>query len=149
VAWEHTTWVFENASHARTIRTMCNYISGDEFYTYRYRTQQQYGGALYNGRNGFRFAGFAVRFWEPGIHADWGGELTAPWPAVVAALGIVPVWRLRSLLRTRRQFQQGLCRACGYDLRGTPDRCPECGTFAVRANLTESSSCVETRGSTA
>jgi hypothetical protein len=53
----------------------------------------------------------------------------------------IPIWFLfllsmtgptihgRVFIRARRQ-KRGRCAACGYDLRATPERCPECGRVA-------------------
>ena len=50
--------------------------------------------------------------------------------ALLLALGI-PAWRADVWLRWRiRERRRGRCAACGYDLRATPERCPECGRLA-------------------
>ena len=51
------------------------------------------------------------------------------WLAAVIT-GLLPAVRLRVFLRQRarsRRQKIGSCPRCGYDLRATPDRCPECG----------------------
>ena len=48
----------------------------------------------------------------------------------VVPFGILPSFWLRSSMRSRRgrlRRQAGLCHSCGYDIRATPARCPECG----------------------
>jgi hypothetical protein len=67
---------------------------------------------------------------SPGIVHSW---LSAGIPhALVAALAmILPAVKTWSRLRRRRRHRVGLCPQCGYDLRATPRRCPECGIEAA------------------
>jgi hypothetical protein len=53
-------------------------------------------------------------------------------PIVVPAS--IPLWHaLLKMQRRRRRRAAGLCEECGYDLRGSGERCPECGTLRGRS----------------
>src|SRR3954466_6321142 len=65
----------------------------------------------------------------------------APFWSLVAAPALLPIgWtplRIRARRHRCRQLSAGLCPACGYDLRATPDRCPECGGAAAGKQAAE------------
>jgi hypothetical protein len=76
------------------------------------------GGFFYRAIYGVSWTGFTIPLWK-----------------LVIIFCLYPCGRLfdmaLSARRDRQKRRQGFCAICGYDLRATPDRCPECGTIPM------------------
>jgi hypothetical protein len=64
--------------------------------------------------------------------ARWSASL-ALICALAATLPVTWFARVGFAWRHRRRLLHGLCITCGYDLRASPERCPECGRAASDA----------------
>ena len=74
-------------------------------------------------------AGFFLgRYREPVLKMT-GWEVHCPHWFLLTLFASLPSIRFYRRLRHRRLALIGHCRKCGYDLRATPDRCPECGAI--------------------
>jgi hypothetical protein len=87
---------------------------------------------------GFAFTTYGYTFWpypksSPGPYAPtsvMNRVVMVPWYATLLLTAALPATRLRRLLHRRRRLRDGACAACGYDLRATPGKCPECGSVS-------------------
>ena len=70
------------------------------------------------------------------VHSQSGNEvrfLAVPLWGPAALSAILPAVWISRRVRTRRRRRLGSCPDCGYDLRATRDRCPECGAVPAGA----------------
>ena len=79
-------------------------------------------------RNGFGFEYVATGGGPYGMQT-----LSVPYWFLVALTMLAPLAWLMRWRRRRHRRRTGLCPVCGYDLRASPDRCPECGAHVESA----------------
>jgi len=82
-----------------------------------------------NGRHGFFWLNGSFPQDPPGkneIELTFRAAGAPMWALAVPLLLPLPILLLRAARRSRRR-RRGMCIRCGYDLRASPERCPECG----------------------
>jgi hypothetical protein len=85
------------------------------------------------------FAGFGFRI----LRRDGPETLRVYWVPMwflAGLFGVLPAMRAWSIVRGHKRRRAQSCPTCGYDLRATPDRCPECG--AVQAGSRRAVKCL-------
>jgi hypothetical protein len=86
------------------------------------------------GRRYWRWGGFifirdTLRYADDAYRYDLYA-FTVPYWAVALAASLLPGALAARRVSRRSNRSAGACPACGYDLRATPGRCPECGRVA-------------------
>ena len=87
------------------------------------------------------FAGF--EWTDLNFKSSYPGFIAVPYWFITSILAAISLW---AILRRRSQRERSLpghCRVCGYDLRGSHGKCPECGHDPALPADTTSAAAIE------
>ena len=142
VTHETSAWVVSAVSHLWFSYVTLN-DSRPEGTEFRWTLNTRLGEELYPGDGGHHyFLGFTTEAYAAGFDATTSDGTRVHRSGVQHMLG-VPCWFFVAVfailtalargiwLRSSVRRSRSLCSVCGYDLRATPQRCPECGNVAV------------------
>jgi hypothetical protein len=68
-----------------------------------------------------------ILHWEPKTTEWYTRAIAIHWGLLTLAFGIFPAIHMVRAARARQKLRENYCQNCGYDMRATPQRCPECG----------------------
>ena len=73
--------------------------------------------------------GLSYRWYYWDVEINVSQIMRVPWGALTLPLLILPIYWLwkRMLYRQWERSRVRVCKRCGYDLRASTGRCPECG----------------------
>ena len=121
--WGASYWGFFWRSHDHTI-FFGTYEGAVQFALLEFPSSQEMGTGWH------RWGKLSTRTdWVPRI--EWRNSYTLlilPFWVIMILFSIAPVYVITPVYRRRRRKNLGLCLKCGYDIRASEERCPECGT---------------------
>ena len=72
--------------------------------------------------------------YDPAEHFMYADRVVPLWPGPAGLIVLLVFWVCLCFgSRRSTRLRSGYCRSCGYDLRASRDRCPECGTTIMKS----------------
>src|SRR5262249_42076838 len=89
-----------------------------------------YASTVYSQECDWNWHGLRIFAWNGGCLQVWIQD----WLRALAPGPLPVAWLIRriQIVRRRRPLRAGVCAACGYYLRASGERCPECGMILPR-----------------